>query len=90
MLIHWLSTKVKKYHTGGKFLEWNKENLSSNCDSIFVLSPQSSSSVIMWGSEGDGGGSGDYEYVADEESSEESVTELPGMIVMIQIQARET
>ena len=82
---------MKKYHTGGKFLEWNKENLSSNCDSIFVLSPQSSSSVIMWGSEGDGGGSGDNEYVADEgRSHQESVIKLPGMIVMIQIKARET
>ena len=39
---------------------------------------------------GQGGGSGEYEYEADEGSSEESVIELPGMIVMIQIQARET
>ena len=39
---------------------------------------------------GQGGGSGEYEYEADEGSSEESVIELPGMIMMIQIQARET
>ena len=39
---------------------------------------------------GQDGGSGEYEYEVDEGSSEESVIELPGMIVMIQIQARET
>ena len=39
---------------------------------------------------GQGGGSGEYEYEADEGSSEESVIKLPGMILMIQIQARET
>ena len=68
----------------------------------------SPSSAVMWGPEGDGGGSGDYEYEADEGSdnetnsvrfsftnvennrSEESVIELPGMAMMIQTRASET
>ena len=89
--------------------KWKGENLSSDCDSILYFqipslqsSSSPSSSVIMWGSNGDGGGSGDYEYesdkgISDNETSsvrfsftnvennrsEESVIDLPGMIMMI-------
>ena len=111
------SLTVKSLTPRGKFLEWNGENLSSDCDSILYFqipslqsSSSPSSSVIMWGSEGgDDGGSGDYEYESDEGSdnetssvrfsftnvennrSEESVIELPGMIMMmIQTRVRET